>query len=98
MAVLKTKDGKELHIDCRCGNDEGIRFRINSFDDFSHYCLMTYTNGHFYREQDDRIWKVLYKKLKKIWAIIRNKDFYYSEIVMNKEEFNEFRDYLNSIK
>ena len=37
-------------------------------------------------------------KLKKIWAIIRNKDFYYSEIIMSKEEFDKFRNALNKVE
>ena len=98
MAALKNKDGKELYIDCCCGCDEGIRFRIDQFDEFDYYCFMTYTNGHFYREQDDKLWRVFCKKLKKIWAIIRNKDFYYAEITMTKDEFNEFREYINSVE
>lgn len=96
MAVLKNKDGTEMYIDCCCGCDEGIRFRIDK-DDYEYYCFMTYTNGQFYREQDDKLWKVFYKKLKKIWAIIRNKDFYYAEVIMTKDEFDEFREYINSI-
>ena len=36
-------------------------------------------------------------KLKKIWSIIRNKDFYYSEIIMSKEEFDKFRNALNKV-
>lgn len=99
MAVLKNKDGKELYIDCCCGCDSGIRFKIEPFDeDFDHYFFMTYTNGNFYKEQGDTIFGVLYKKLEKIWAIIRNKDFYYSELTMTKDEFNEFREYINSIE
>lgn len=96
MALLKSKDGAELYLDCGCGCDEGIRFRIDK-EDYDYYCIMTYTNGQFYREQDDTMWKVLYKKLKKIWAIIRNKDFYYAEIVINKRDFCEFKDYINSL-
>jgi hypothetical protein len=97
MAVLKNKDGKELYIDCCCGCNEGIRFKIDK-DDWDYYCFMTYTNGSFYREQGDTLWYVLYKKLKKIWAIIRNKDFYYAEVTMTKAEFNEFREYITSIE
>lgn len=96
MSVLKNKDGTELLVDCCCGCDEGIRFRVDK-DDFEYYCFMSYTNGHFYREQGDKLWIVLYKKMKKIWAIIRNKDFYYSEVTMTKDEFNEFKEYINGI-
>lgn len=96
MSTLKNKDNTELFIDCNCGCNEGIRFRIDK-EDYDYYCFMTYTNGNFYRDQDDTLWKVFYKKLKKIWAIIRNKDFYYAEIFMNKNEFEEFKEYINEL-
>ena len=96
MAVLKNKDDTELLVDCCCGCDEGIRFRVDK-DDYDYYCFMTYTNGNFYTEQGNGVFGALYKKLKKIWAIIRNKDFYYAEVTMAKDEFEEFREYINSI-
>lgn len=96
MAALKNKDGTEFLIDCCCGCDDGIRFRIDK-EDFDYYCFMSYTNGNFYSEQNETVWGVLSKKLKKIWAIIRNKDFYYAEVFMTKDDFNEFREYINNI-
>lgn len=96
MAVLKNIDGNELMVDCLCGCDTGIRLRVDK-NDFDMYCFMTYTNGAFYKEQGETIFGVLGKKLKKIWAIIRNKDYYYSEFVMNKSEFDMFREYLNNV-
>lgn len=97
MAVLKSKDGKELLVDCNCGCNDGVRLRIDN-EDFDFYCFMSYTNGNFYKEQDERFFRIICKKLKKIWAIIRNKDFYYAEVMMNKDEFNEFKEYINLIK
>ena len=61
------------------------------------YCFTTYTNGNFYREQSDSIFRVIRKKMKKIWAIIRNKDFYYSDVIMTKDDFKEFRSYINRV-
>lgn len=97
MAVLKNKDGTELFIDCNCGCDNGIRFRIDN-NDFDLYCFMSYTNGKFYTEQCEGMCRVFCKKLKKIWAIIRNRDFYYAEMFLTKDEFAEFREYINSIE
>ena len=96
MAVLKSKDGTELLIDCHCGCDNGIRFRIEK--DLDYYCFMSYTNGKFYTEQAEGMWRVFCKKLKKILAIIRNKDFYYTEMFMTKDEFDEFKEYINSVE
>lgn len=96
MAVLRNTNNTEMLIDCNCGCDNGIRFKIDVYD-WDDYCFMTYTNGDFYKEQNDTMWKAFCRKLKKIWAIISNKDFYYSDITMNKYEFNEFKKYINSI-
>jgi len=97
MAALKNKDGTELYIDCHCGCNEGIRIKVCK-DDLDYYCFWTYTNGNFYAEQGETMWGILRKKFKKILAIIRNKDFYYSDVIMTKDEFEEFREYINAIK
>jgi hypothetical protein len=96
MAVMKNKDCTELMVDCHCGCDEGIRIRIDH-DYPDDYCFVSYTNGRFYAEQGETIWGILTKKFEKIWAIIRNKDYYYSEITMTKDEFETFREYINSV-
>lgn len=89
MAVLKSKNNKEMIVSCMCGCDEGIHLKIdNSLGD---YCYMTYTNGNFYKEQGG-----LKNKLRKILAIIKNKDFYYSDVVMSKEDFEEYKEWINN--
>lgn len=97
MAVMKSKNSNDLVVDCRCGCDTGIRIRIDK-DDEDSYCFLTYTNGNYYREQSDKLWCVIYKKLNKIWHIFRNKDYYYSDICMTKAEFKEFQEYVSSIE
>ena len=94
MAIFKNiNDETEMIVSCNCGCDEGLRFKINKLDP-EYYCILTYTNGSFYRDQNDTVLKVISKKLKKIWAIIRNKDYYYSEIIISKDEFYDFRTHL----
>lgn len=94
MSIFKSvNNGTGIIVTCDCGCDEGLRFKVDKLNPDC-YCIMTYTNGAFYREQNDTVWKGISKKLKKIWAIIRNKDYYYSEIIMTKEEFDDFRKYL----
>ena len=97
MAVMRNVDGTELMVDCRCGCDDGVRIRIDA-DYPDMYCFVSYTNGAFYRDQDETLWGTIKKKAKKIWAILRNKDYYYSEICMNKSEFEEFRKYINEVE
>ena len=96
MSVLKNKEGNELLLDCNCGCDNGIRFRIDK-DDHEWYCCMSYTNGNWYRDSCQTFFHVLRKKLRKIWAIIRSKDYHYSELMLTKEEFETFCEYINEV-
>ena len=96
MAIMKSKDGKNLIVDCSCGCDEGLRIRINEFDKDT-YAILTYTSGNFYKDQKN--WWCIFKlKCKKIWHIIKGKDYCYSEILISKEEFKELKEYLNEVE
>lgn len=89
MAVFKNFKDDELIVSCKCGCDEGIHFKIYNYEG-GDYAFLTYTNGNFYTQQ-----RPFLEKLKKIWAIIRNKDFYYSDVVLTKEDFKEFKEWVN---
>ena len=96
MAVMKNKNNTELYVDCNCKCGDGIHIRIDK-EDPEYYCILAYTNSSWYRTQDERVLRVIHKKLKKIWAIIKNKDYCYSDIIMTKDEFKELKDYINSL-
>jgi hypothetical protein len=96
MAVLKNKDGTELLVSCDCGCEQGVHIRVDK-EDSDMYFLMTYTNGNWYVDQNKTVRAVIREKLKKIWCIIRNKDFHYSDISMTSKDFQEFKEYINSI-
>lgn len=100
MSILMNNERTELIATCNCGCEDTVHIRIVK-DEIGHkpiFSYITYMNGNFYRDQEDAIWFSLLKKLKKIYAIIRNKDFYYSEICMTKDDFLEFQKYISSIK
>jgi hypothetical protein len=96
MSVLKSKDNTELFISCDCGCEQGVHIRIDKEND-NMYFLMTYANGNWYTDQDKTICAVVREKLKKIWCIIRNKDFHYSDITMTQKDFQEFKEYINNV-
>ena len=96
MAVFLTENKKEMIIDCKCGCEDTIHIKVDDSDkDVNEYAIQTYMNSNWYRDQDDRILRVIGRKLKKIWAIIRNKDFYYSELILTKEDFKKYKEYIN---
>lgn len=96
MAVMISDDKKELIVTCGCGCEDTIHIRVDDEDrDADYYAVQTYLSGNWYRDQDDRVFRVIGRKLKKIWAIIRNKDYYYSEVTMTKEDFERYKEYIN---
>lgn len=104
MSVLKSDNGEELIVTCKCGCDEGLHIRIERDDPAWNidskdetFCYVTYLNSNWYRDQGKKIWRVVWGKLRKIWAIIRSKDFYYSEIIMTRKDFETFKEYINEI-
>ena len=97
MAVFKSTDNGELIITCNCGCEEGIHLKIDKTD-YDDFAIWTYMSGNFYRDQNDSAWQVIKKKCKKIWAIIANKDYYYSDVLMNADEFKQFKEYINNIE
>lgn len=96
MSVLKSEDGKDLMVSCSCGCGNGVYINIKKDD--GEYAWVTYMNGNWYRDQNKRILYIVRDKLKKIWAIIRSKDFYYSEILMTRKDFETFREYINGVE
>ena len=99
MAVMISKDKKNLIINCKCGCENTIHIRIDDTNkDSDYYAFMTYLNGNWYRDQNDRIFRTIEIKLKKIWAIIRNKDYYYSDVLMSCEDFKRFKSILINSK
>lgn len=90
MGVLKNAEGNKLFIDCKCGCGDSMRLVVNKYDD-DEYAIMTKMENC----KKDSIWWMICKKFEKIWAIIRNKDYYYNDIMMTKEDYETFKEYIN---
>lgn len=96
MAVMISDDKKELIITCKCGCQDTIHIKVDDEDkEADHYAIQTYMNGNWYRDQDDRVLRCIGRKLEKILAIIRNKDYYYSDVLMSCEDFRKYKEYIN---
>ena len=96
MSVMISEDKKELIVTCKCGCQDTIHIKVDDEDkDADYYAIQTYMNGNWYRDQDDTIFRCIGRKLKKIWAIIRNKDYYYSDVLMSREDFKKYKEYIN---
>ena len=99
MAVLFDKDKNEMIMTCDCGCGTAINMKIEKEElDDNHFWLISYIPGSSWYIAQYKALDVIKVKVKKIWNIIRSKDHHYSEIYISKEEFKQFRDFVNSVK
>ena len=100
MAVLFNTERTEMIISCHCGCNEGYRFRIDKdkIGKEESYVFCSILNGNWYSDQNANFWTIWSKKLRKIWAVLANKDFYYSEVMMSKKDFEEFKQWVCEIR
>ena len=96
MSVMISENKKELVVTCECGCEDTFYIRVDDkYKDSGSYAVQTYLNGNWYRDQEDSILWCIGRKLRKIWAIIRNRDYFYSDVVMNYEDFQKYKEYIN---
>ena len=92
------EDKSELIATCKCGCDEGIHIRL---DDELHkdYNLDEYCYQSYIKNDDTVGYKggKLKTKFKKIWSVITEKDYYYSDVIMTGKDVEILRDYLTYI-
>lgn len=96
--IFLNEDKTELIATCNCGCDNSIHIRLD--DDFKRdydadeFAFMTYMKG-----DDTMGYKggKLYHKFRKLWYILRGKDYCYSDVIMTKNDVEQLRDYLSSV-
>ena len=96
MAVFMTKDKKDLIISCNCGCGQSFNICIDDdMKDDDYYAFLCFMNNNWHTEYDKNPWRSFKIKIKKIWFIIRGKDYCYSDTIMTRAEFEEFKKYVN---
>ncbi len=94
MSVLMSKDKKEIIVTCKCGCMSACHILVDDEDkDFGLYSFLCFMKSDFDTEIGP--WEALKRKIRKIWCVIRNKDYCYSDIVMSIQDFEEFKRYIN---
>ncbi len=96
MSVLMSKDRKDLIVtcDCKCGQSFSICIDDDWKDDDC-YAFLCFMKNDCNTEHDKNPWRAFKIKARKIWFIIRGKDYCYSDTVMTRADFEEFKKYVN---
>jgi len=95
MSVLISEDKKELIVTCDCGCGQAFNIIIDRDPDIDQYAYLCFMKNNFVTEYEKHPWRAFKSKLKKIWFVLRGKDYCYSDTVMSKKDFEEFKKYIN---
>lgn len=100
MSVLMTKDKKEIVVTCNCGCHNSFHILIDDDDkDWGQYAFMCFLKGNEKTESErSSPWRAFKHKMEKLWCVLRGKDHCYSDTVMTKEDFEEFKRYMNQFE
>lgn len=89
--VYTNKNSNDFVVTCKCSCGEALEFR---FDHDEEYVWISVMVGGWYANQDSFFLR-LKEKWKRIWTILRGKEYCYSEILMTKEDYEQFRTAVN---
>jgi hypothetical protein len=102
MTVLVNKDGNECTIlcDCKCG--AGLHIDLSFCKDsrktldIEPEIYLSFISSNFYNEQCGHI-EIFKQRCKKIWTILRGKDYTYSDIILNVKDWKDIKDFMNNV-
>ena len=96
MSILLTSDKKEIIVTCNCGCRAAFNIAIDdSWKDDDYYAFLCFMKANYDTEYDLTPWRAFKVKARKIWTILRGKDYCYSDVIMSKEEFQIFKEFIN---
>lgn len=84
MSVLLSEDKTEILLTCSCGCEDSIHIKLDPFDEdpeCDDVAIWTYMQNCRDASQVS-----LKEKCKKIWRIIRDKDYWYSDVCLKKTD------------
>ena len=90
------KDNISVFCNCGCDNGFRIRFRFEGDDDLEYVYMSTITSG-FVAHQ---IWGLhrMIRRIRAAWFMLRGKEYLLHDIVLTKEQWNDFVKTVNEVK
>ena len=90
--IMTNKEKDALTLYCSCGVADGVLLRVDNSGGLD----LALVSDNFYTSQKNR-WDLFKEKCKRIWAIIRNKEYLYFDICIDPEDIKEFKEFVNKI-
>lgn len=77
---------------CKCGCDNGIILR---FDKDEEDLFISLVSDNFYLQQKNKM--SIKEKAKRIWYIIMGREYSYFDILIDKSEIEDFKDFVTKL-
>lgn len=91
---MKDKNNESCALYCSCGCTDGVILKVDKDDDWNTIELSLVSDNFYLHSQN----KISFKdKLKRIWNIIKNEEYYYFDIMIEEEDLKEFKEFVNNI-
>jgi hypothetical protein len=84
---------KNFELWCNCRTEH---LEFNWFDDDDQELLISHFIDSFYAEQNG-IFNIIWTRIKNAWMMLRGKQFFAFEILINKEQLQEFKDFVKEL-
>ena len=95
MMTVNGKDTADYKaIFCNCGCHNGIVMKAKKDDDFG--LSINLVSDDFYTRQSG-VFRIMKEKIKRIWCILRNKEYCYFNICMSNEDLIEFKEFVGRL-
>lgn len=87
--IMTNKEKDVLALYCSCGVADGVLLRADRIGGLD----ISLVSDAFYTSQKNR-WDFFKEKCKRIWCIIRNKEYCYFDICIEPEDLKEFKEFV----
>ena len=95
--VYQSKDHQSVFVNCSCGCGEGLEIRLNKYSQEEGDICISMVESKWYSEQIGG-WAHLKKKVKRLWRLVCNKDYYYSELILKNEQLTQLIEALQILQ
>lgn len=75
---------------CSCGCNKGVALKAET-DNWG--CYLSLVSDVFHMQADTG-WDRFKKKCKRIWSIVRNKEYIYFDICIDPDDLKEFKEFV----
>lgn len=96
--IFTSKNKNSIILQCSAMDFDSIQFDIEDFSDDNIIMSITTLSPDFYTLQSNTPLKILWRRIRLALSILFGKEFVLYDIVLTKDDFLEFKNFINNTK